>query len=202
MKEEKQIVLFFSRGTEINNTQLAAKLSSKFEILGDAIVIPFNPQNPRQPLIIFNQGKIKLNITITDVSFIYFAEDHKELFETVINMIEYFEDLDYSFERFGYISTHFHSKKEKDKFIEKMFKEDNKFESDFQLSWHTRELIDSVSVNVWAKNFTDLANHIDLVTIYDINTPMNEVYNITSEFLNDFLKQCDKYIENKQKKLK
>ena len=36
MKDEKQIVLFFSKGTEVDNTQLAAKLNSKFDILGNA----------------------------------------------------------------------------------------------------------------------------------------------------------------------
>ena len=49
---------------------------------------------------------------------------------------------------------------------------------------------------------TDMMNKVELVSIFDINTPMNEIYNITSDFLRDFIKQCDKYIDNKDKKYK
>ena len=43
MKSEKQLVLFFRQGTEINNVELAANLHSKFDCLGEPIVLPFNP---------------------------------------------------------------------------------------------------------------------------------------------------------------
>lgn len=202
MKDEKQIVLFFNKGTVVDNTQLAAKLSSKFSILGNAIVLPFNQKDPGQPLIIFNQGPISLTVNIADISFIYNSDKHKEYFDIVVDIIEYFEDLDYSFERLGYISTFLHSKKEKEVFKEKVFKDEDMIGSEFQLSWYTKELIDSVKVNVWEKEMTDLMNNVELVSIFDINTPMDEAYNITSDFVKDFLKQCDKYIENKDKKYK
>ncbi len=202
MKDEKQIVLFFNKGTVVDNTQLAAKLSSKFSILGNAIVLPFNQKDPGQPLIIFNQGPISLTVNIADISFIYNRDKHKEYFDIVVDIIEYFEDLDYSFERLGYISTFLHSKKEKEVFKEKVFKDEDMIGSEFQLSWYTKELIDSVKVNVWEKEMTDLMNNVELVSIFDINTPMDEAYNITSDFVKDFLKQCDKYIENKDKKYK
>ena len=99
MKEEKQLVLFFSKGTKIESTDLAAKLANKFQILKDPAVIPFNPNNPGQPLIIFNQGLIKLSVNIADISFIYDSENHKKYYDTIMNIIECFEDSDYSFER-------------------------------------------------------------------------------------------------------
>lgn len=199
MKDEKQLVLFFSKGTKVDNTILAAKLKEKFDILGDPIVIPFNVNNPEQPLIIFNQGKIKLTVGAIDVSIIYDKELRKEVYDTIIEIVELFEYLDYSFERMGYISTFLHSKKDKERFIDKVFKDKSIVESEFNMSWYKKDLIDSVSVNVWQKGLTDLINGIDFVSIYDINTPINEVYNITSEFLNDFLKKCDKYIAEKEK---
>ncbi len=202
MKEEKQLVLFFSKGTRIDSANLAAKLKNKFEQLGEPAVIPFNPNNPNQPLIVFDQGKINLTIGISDVSLIYQSENHSKYYDTIIGIIECFEDMDYSFERFGYISTILHDKKEKEKFISNIFKDENMVSSEFQFSWYTKELIDSVSVNVWEREMTDLMNNIELVSVFDINTPMNEVYNITSDFLRDFIKQCDKYIENKDKKYK
>lgn len=202
MKDEKQLVLFFRKGTEIDNTDLAAKLNKKFDVLKDPVVIPFSPNNPGQPLIIFNRGILKLNVSITDISFVYDREVHKEMYDTIIEIIEFFEELDYSFERMGYISTFLHSKKEKEKFKDIMFKDKDIVSSEFQMSWYKKELIDSVSVNVWQKGITDTINGIDFVSVFDINTPIDEVYNITSEFLNDFIKQCDKYIAEKEKIIK
>ena len=116
-----------------------------------------------------------------------------------MDIIDYFEELDYSFERMGYISTFLHSKKEKETFKKNIFKEQSIIDSEFQLSWYKKELIDSVSVNVWQKGLTDMINKVEIVSIYDINTPMDEVYNITGEFMRDFIKQCDKYIKEKEK---
>ena len=202
MKDEKQLVLFFNEGIKIDNTLLAAKLKEKFEILKDPIVIPFNKNNPNQPLILFNRGKLQLSVSIFDVSIIYNSELHKELYDTLIEIVELFENLDYSFVRMGYISTFLHSKKEREIFKGNVFKDKTMVESEFQLSWYKKELIDSVSVNVWKKALTDIINKVEFVTIYDINTPMDEKYNITSEFLSDFIKKCDKYIIENEKELK
>lgn len=202
MNDEKQLVLFFSKGTEIDNTQLAAKLNSKFSVLGAPVVLPFNPAKPEQPLIIFNQGLINLTVNITDISFIYSKADHNKLYDEIIDIIEFFEELDYSFERMGYISTFLHTKKEKEKFKENVFKDKSMINSEFQLSWYSKELIDSVSVNFWEKEMTDMINKVELVSIFDINTPIDEVYNISSDFLRGFIKKCDKFIEEKDKKYK
>ena len=94
MKEEKQLVLFFSKGTRIDSANLAAKLKNKFEQLGEPAVIPFNPNNPNQPLIVFDQGKINLTIGISDVSLIYQSENHSKYYDTIIGIIECFEDID------------------------------------------------------------------------------------------------------------
>ena len=202
MKDEKQLVLFFREGVEIDNVELASKLSKKFECLKDPIVIPFNPNSPRQPLIIFERGKLKLSVSISEISFTYFNTEHKNLYDTVMEIIEYFEELDMSFERMGYISTFLHTSKEKEKFKKIIFNDKAPIDSEFQVSWYKKELIDSVSVNVWIKGITDMMNNIDFVSVYDINTPIDEVYNISCEFLRDFIKQCDKYIETKEDSIK
>lgn len=202
MKDEKQIVLFFSKGTVVDATSVAAKLKSKFEELGDPAVIPFSRENPNRPLIIFNQKSLNLTVNATDISFIYVRELDDKLYDVVMDIIECFEDLDYSFERLGYISTYLHTKKEKEKFKENVFKDKDMFESEFQVSWYTKDFIDSVAVNIWEKEMTDLINNVELVSVFDINTPMDEVYNITSEFVKGFIKKCDKYIMNKESNLK
>ncbi len=202
MKDEKQLVLFFRKDTKIEGAILAAKLVNKFSILGAPTVVPFNINKPGQPQIIFNQGKINLNISNFDVSFLYNSEEHEELFKVVIEIIEYLEDMDYFFERMGYVSSFFHTKKERKAFKDNIFKDPEMFDSEFQLSWYKKELIDSVLVNVWEKDMTDMMNGIDFISVFDINTPIDEVYNITSDFLSNFIKKCDKYISNHDKKFK
>ena len=201
MKGEKQLVLFFRDETKINGTLLASKLSSKFPMLKEPIVIPFDTNNPKRPLIIFDQGLINLTVYISDISFTYQNEKHKEVYDTIMEIIECFEEEDISFERMGYISTFIHSKEEKERFKRHIFNEELKVDSEFQVSLYKKELIDSVSVNVWVKGITDILNNVELVTIYDINTPIDEVYNINSDFLNDFIKQCDKYIFDKENEI-
>ena len=201
MKEEKQIVLFFNKGTRVDNTQLAAKLSEKFKILGDAIVLPFNEKDITQPLIIFNQGPMSLSVNATDVNIIYNADKHKEFYQLVVDIVSYFEDLDYYFERLGYISTLINTKKDKEKFVNEIFKNDKLASTEFNVSWYEKALIDSVSVNVWQRELTDTMNGIEMISVFDINTPRDESYNITSDFINEFLKKCDKYIENNDLKM-
>ncbi len=202
MKDEKQLVLFFKNREEIDNTSLAAKLKSKFDILKDPLVIPFNPGKLDQPLILFNQGDLKLAVNINDISFVYNKELHSKLYDTIMDIVEYFEDEDFSFERMGYISTLIHTKKEREAFKENIFKDQELIDSEFQLSWYKKELIDSVAVNVWEREMTDLMNNVEFVSIFDINTPIDEVYNITADFLRDFIKKCDKFIAERDKKMK
>ena len=202
MENEKQLLLFFKKGLTLDATLLAAKLKSKFDILGDPTVIPYSANNPGEPLVVFDRGEINLTVTISDVSFIYHTDKEKEIFDIIIEIIECLEELDYSFVRMGYVSTYVHSKKEREFFKEKMFKDPKMIDSEFQLSWYKKELIDSVSVNVWEREMTDIMNGVELVSMYDINTPIDEVYNISSDFVKDFLKACDKYIAVRDKKNK
>ena len=114
-QEEKQIVVFFKRGTMVESTKLAAKLSERFPGLLDPIVLPINEKDLSQPLVIFNRGIFNLTITLTDMSFIYKANKHKDYFSIIVDILTCLEELDYSFERLGYLSTIFHDRKDKEK---------------------------------------------------------------------------------------
>lgn len=202
MNEEKQIVLFFRKGIVVNGPELALKLSNKFSFLGSPTVIPYNPKDVLQPLVIFNQGMIEFTATASDINIVYKKKDHEQIYDDIMSVIEFLEELDYSFDRMGYITTFLHSKKEKENFMKNVFKDQDLINSEFQLSWYKKELIDSVLVNVWEREMTDLMNGVMLLSVFDINTPIDEQYNISSEFLRDFLKKCDRYVENSDKKLK
>lgn len=199
MKDEKQIVLFIKKGFMYDNTKLASMLNEQFTELGNPVVIPFDTKHIDQPLIIFNQGKILLTMNYNDVSIIYRSND--DMFDLTMNIIDFLEENDFDFIRFGYISTHICTDKERENFIENTFKNSEAIKADFNLSWYSKELIDSVSVNVWQRKLTDFANKVPFVSIFDINTPIDEEYNISSEFVNNFIKKCDKYIEKKEKEM-
>lgn len=197
MKNEKQIVLFLKPNSTFNQTELAAKLNSKFSELGNPTILPPNDKDPIQPLIIFNQGILNITMNYNDVSFIFSEENSKDCDELIIKIIECLEDFNLDFTRMGYVSTYIHNKKERENFKALMFKDDSVIKDDFQLAWYSKELIDSVSVNVWERHFTDFHNKVEFVSIFDINTPIEEEYNISSEFVEGFLKKCNKFIEDK-----
>ncbi len=196
MKNEKQIVLFLAKNTDYNEVQLAARLNENFPDIGSPMTIPFDEKNPGAPIIVFNQGKINLTMNYNDVSFIYNRETEKENDDLMLEIVSFLEE-SLRFVRLGYVTTYIHSKVERENFIENVFKDRKMITSEFQLSWYTSSLIDSVKVNVWERHLTDIMNKVEFVSIFDINTPIEEENNINSDFLNSFLKKCDKDIKDR-----
>ncbi len=197
MNNEKQIVLFLAPNTTFSEVKLAADIFEKFPALESPITIPYNEKNPNNPLIIFNHGIMSLTMNRNDVSFIFKRNTEKECDEIVNGTMEILEDYNIKSTRLGYVSTYFNTKKDRTKFIENTFKEKDTIGDEFNLAWYKNELIDSVRVNVWERHLTDSVNKVDYVTVFDINTPREEEYNISSSFVEDFIKECDKYIKKK-----
>lgn len=201
MKNERQIVLFLKKGSTFNQTQIAAKINEKFIELGNPIILPLNDKDINQPLIIFNQGIINITMNYSEISFVFLEEKYSECFKMMIEIIDLLNDFDLDFIRFGYISTYIGTSSNRKKFNSNMFKDDSIIKDDFQLAWYSKTTIDSVLVNVWERHFTDFIANIDFVSIFDINTPIEEEYNINADFLNSFLKKCDIFINKKQENL-
>ena len=195
MDNEKQIVLFLKENTVFNELQIAAKINERHSILGSPITIPYDSKNENNPLIIFNKGIMNFTMNRSDASFLFKEEDSETCMKIINDIMELFDDNNIEFIRLGYITTHVHTKKEKEKFVKKMFVQPDLLNGDFNLAWYKNELIDSVRVNVWERHITDSISNVDYVTIIDINTPRDKEYNITSDFVTDFLKKCDKYID-------
>lgn len=195
MKNEKQLVLFLKNGSSFNQTQLAAKINEKFPLLSSPIIVPFDEKDVNRPLIIFNQGLMGLSINYNEISFVYYEDDRCN--EMIFDIMDLFSDYGLDFVRMGYINTFFKTKKDRENFKKKNFVDPSLCGSDFEFAWHNLVLIDSVSVNVWERYFTDLINKVDMGCIFDINTPIDEEYNIDSDFISSFLKKCDVFIKEK-----
>ncbi len=194
MKSEKQIVLFLKKGSSYNPVQIAARLNEKFSYLGIPVTLPFDEKNANNPLIIFNKGLIEFSMNYFDATFIF---DDKKYIDDILSIVEFLEEEGFDFVRFGYISTFIRTKKERELFKKKVFVNPDDYSEEFNLSKYNSILIDSVRVNVWERNLTDNMSKVEFITVIDINTPVNEEYNITSEFLTDFIPSCDKYIDKK-----
>ncbi len=195
MDNEKQIVLFLKENSIFNELQIAAKINERHSLLGSPITIPYDSKNENNPLIIFNKGIMNFTMNRNDASFIFKEQDSETCLKIIKDIMELFDDNNIEFTRFGYITTHVHTKKEKEKFVKKLFVQPDLLKEEFNLAWYKNELIDSVRVNVWERHLTDTINKVDYVTVIDINTPREKEYNITSDFVADFLNKCDKYIE-------
>ena len=197
MGNEKQIVLFLKPNLSFNEVQLAARINERHPILGNPITIPYDKENENNPLIIFNKGIMNFAMNRKDASFVFKDEDSKECLEILSDIMEIIDEFDVEFIRLGYVSTYIHTKKEKDKFAKNTFVNPELLNEEFNLAWYKNELIDSVRVNVWERHLTDMINKVEFVSVFDINTPMDKEYNITSEFVVDFLNKCNKYIDKK-----
>ena len=201
MKNERQLVLFLKKGSKFNQTQVAAKINEKFEELGNPAILPVNDKNPMQPLIIFNQGIMNITMNYNDVSFIFLEENFEKCFNLIIDIMDLLDDLSFDFVRLGYVSTYIGNALERNNFKDKMFKDDSILKEDFQLAWYSKTTIDSVLVNVWERHFTDFVANVEFVSIFDINTPIDEEYNVSCEFVEDFLKKCDLFIKKKMENM-
>ena len=197
MENEKQIVLFLKPNQSFSEVQLAAKINERHSTMGDPITLPYDSENENNPLILFNKGIMNFSINRKDASFVFKEKNEKECMKILEDILEIIEDFEIEFMRMGYVTTHLHSNKEKESFTKKLFNDPSLLSEEFNLAWYKSELIDSVRVNVWERHLTDMINKVEFVTIIDINTPMDKEYNITKEFVIDFIKKCDKYIETK-----
>ena len=195
MREEKRIVLFLEKYEPFDKLELSKSIEEKFPKLGKSMMMPVTNVIKGSPLITFNKGIINFVISKRDVSFTY-ERTNKEAEELVLEVIAFLEE-SFSFIRMGYVSSYEHTKEERENFIENVFKDKKMITSEFNISWYKEELIDSVKVNVWEKHLTDIIRGVEFLSVFDINTPINEKNNINSEFIENFIRKCDKFIKDR-----
>lgn len=189
MLEDRQLVVFFKNAFDVDN--VASILVKKFLFLGEVIVIPKNEE--KTPLIVFQKGEVKLMI-FDDSVHINYLKDFD--FEQILEIVGTLENEGFEFKRMGYISNYFFNEEEKNRFIENTLVKDNKRNNHIQLYRFNMDLIDSVKVNVVEIEKTTEEFNIPMITMFDINTPVEDEYNITSSFLESFIKECDRYIRS------
>lgn len=199
MNKDVQIVLFFNKNTYYNATRLAAKINEKVEILKEAMVLPQNSQKRDEPIILFNQNEdFQVTLNYEAMTLLYRKENSKEGKKVLLDLLEVILDEDLTFTRIGYISTNELPKKKVQLFKEEVFQvEEIKKSEDFQLSWYTPIMLNATKVNLWQKYLTDSMQTDKLIAIFDVNTPLEEEYLITMDFVDNYIEKVEELISKK-----
>lgn len=199
MNKDVQIVLFFSKNTYYNATRLAAKINEKVEILKEAMVLPQNSQKRDEPIILFNQNEdFQVTLNYEAMTLLYRKEKSKEGKKVLLDLLEVILDEDLTFTRIGYISTNEMPKKKVQLFKDDVFQvEEIKKSEDFQLSWYTPIMLNATKVNLWQKYLTDSMQTDNLIAIFDVNTPLEEEYLITIDFVDNYIEKVEELISKK-----
>lgn len=204
MNKDVQIVLFFKNNTNYNATKLAATINEKIETLQEAMVLPQNATKKEEPIILFNQNKeYQLTLNYETMTFMYYQENAKKGKEILLQLLEIVEEEELEFIRIGYI-TSFELEHKKVKKAKELFfaLEEVKEAEDFQLAWYSPVILKASKVNLWQKYLTDSMQTDKLIAIFDINTPVEEEYNITIDFVKDYLDGAEALVEKKIEGLK
>jgi len=201
MIDNIQIVLFFDKFTSYNPTQIAAGINKLAPFIGNAIILPVNPEEPDAPIIIFNESK-DINLTVTRIStaIIFKENDLKKYKETVIDIVNFYDSEGISFKRIGIVITRILPKTAIKKLKKAIFKDEEIIEStDFAVAWHNIISLDSTKFNCWERYFMEAGTE-HLVGVFDINTPHDEKYNIKDDFVDKCIAKSIKYVDEKIKK--
>ena len=203
MNKDVQVVLFFKKDTFYNANQIAALINNEIEDLGEAMVLPQNAQKKDEPIILFQNPKFQLTLNYETMTLMYYQENSKEGKKILLDLLELFDKEDLSFIRIGYITTYELEHKWIKKFKEKFFAmEEVQSSEDFQLAWYSPILLKGTKINLWQKYLTDSMQTNKLIVIYDVNTPVDEEYNISTEFVHDYLNGTEDLLEKKISELK
>jgi len=201
MIDNIQIVLFFKPNTSFNPNQIAASINKKNSILGNAVVLPVNQNEPNMPIIIFNENKdVNLTVTSISTSLIFFEKDLQTHKKTIIDILNIFDHNSVSFSRIGIIITRSLPPSAIKKLKTTIFKDEEIIEADdFLIAWHNTILLDGTKYNCWERYFINSESK-NLMSLFDINTPMEETYYINEDFIDKCITQSIKYVNNKIKK--
>lgn len=196
MENNIQIGLFFNRDHYFDTILLASKFKEKVEDLGDGAVIPYNG-DISSPLIIFdNSIQIKLMVFANHV--LITLPVNQEIFfkKNLKSIIDVLEKEKIELTRIGYLKTIILGEQESILFKNNAFDDNEILHADeYQVSYYKLIKINNLNVNCWKKYMTDKSKFI---ISFDLNTLMEEEQNIDYNYVINYIKNCDNYIEENQ----
>lgn len=198
MKDNIQIVLYFSKESFYNPVKVGAAVNNKFKEVGEPIILPNNiaPQEVSLPILIFNQN---LNFQITsnfETISIILAEEYISKYKEILEEVYDLYKNDNEFFRIGYVCTNILEPDKIDEVKNKHFKQEEVISSrDFQLSWLNNIKIADRNINCWQRYVSDTEqeNINGLISIFDFNTNPKENVELTKEYIIQFIDECNEY---------
>lgn len=199
MKNSFQVSLYLKEGSKYKEDELANRLKKAVPTLNDPMIMSENANFPAEanaPILAFikngnlqfigNYYFITINISGDDI------KNYRETFKSIISSLEGLE-----FYRIGYVVSRSFEKKYIEEVKNKVFNQaELKNSNDFELSWLQEIEINAKKVNCWKRYFTDRNTNEMLNVIIDINTHEKEENEVTQSFIEKFIEESDKYIEN------
>lgn len=200
MNDNIQVVLFIKGGTLYNPKKIANKIQDKIPELGTPLHLPLNKEEYSAPLLIYKENRqINFSASLNTISVLYEEENERKNKGIILEIMDIFESEDITFDRIGYISTKGHTLKEVKNIKNKLFKDPEVLESsDFQIGWYNPISLNGTKANCWQRYFPDVEVE-KLISVFDINTPKDDNYNITRDFVETFINDANRYVESKIK---
>lgn len=198
MKDTKEIVLFFANNTKYNALDVAKELLSRYEELGNPVILP-ESEDKRRPLIIFNTNTdFQIEASLYTFNIVVKHKYFEKISTIIFDIVDAFSEFKCDFYRIGYISNVFLSPKYVDK-AKKRYLNETYLEgiNDYNLSWYKKLETNDGEINAWERLITDRANFSELLCQYDFNTPHKENVAIDMKFIKEFLHVTDEYIEQR-----
>lgn len=196
MKDTTQIALFFEEGTEYNPASLSSKISEKIKEIGYPILLPMNPNIPKEanaPIIIFDQNPdLKIQANYNNIVITCFNNYINKIVDIVDIIYDIFNENKIKFYRIGYVPTKLLDIEEKEK-ISKKFMNDVAT-NDYQFSWLRTLEFKEIEINCWERNITNSIEYEGLIKSFDFNTKPDDQIKINKEFISDFVEFCDEYM--------
>ncbi len=193
MENNIQIGLFFDHGYYFDSLVFAGKLKTEIKELGEGMALPYSEEK-NGPLIFFEKGdQIRLLVYSTHMM-ITLPNPRDKFFDNSLRLImDILKKEKIVVTRIGYISTFMLGVQEANLFKNNAFDDNEILLSDeYQLSYYKLVNINNMKVNCWKRYMTEAEK---FMVSYDLNTLKEEEQKITYDFIDKFIINCDKYIE-------
>ena len=199
MNDTKEVVLYFEEDTKFNTVDVAKELLSRYNELGNPMLLPENSKNKNVPLILFNTNpSFQIQITSTSLSFLIDHTYFDKISSIIFDMVDTFEDVKCKFVRMGIVTTTYLAPKTVEAVKKKYLVADNLPDiSNFNLSWY-REIENKYGkLNCWERIINDTQDFKDLLIQFDINSKKEEKIDFNMKYIKEFIKISESIVEDR-----
>lgn len=193
MENNIQIGLFFDHNYYFDGLMIASKLKTAIKELGEGMVLPYNEEKSG-PLIVFDKSdQVRLLVFSTHIMITLPINRDNFFNNCVKSVMDILKKEKISATRIGYIKTNMLGTQEANLFKNNAFDDNEILKSDeYQLSYYRLIKVNDLKVNCWKRYMTEDEK---FMVSYDFNTLKEDEQKITYDFIDKFIINSEKYID-------